>query len=78
MVYEKIISAHVGVNEITWDGSGLPDGTYTLLANARGISKTAKVTIDRSVYTYEKEIVLTITGLFIAAFALLVYLGIMQ
>jgi hypothetical protein len=61
-----------GSNQINFSGSGISDGTYTVIAFAQtekeSFTATSVLTIDRSSYTYTKEIVLTtaaiaVTGL---------------
>ncbi|AEH51524.1 PEGA domain-containing protein [Pseudothermotoga thermarum] len=56
-----------GTNTIIWTGVGLPDGTYeirvTALTDSEAYYVSRPVTIDRSVYTYTKEITLTVLGI---------------
>ncbi len=56
-----------GTNTIIWTGIGLPDGVYEIRVTAKTDSEafyaSKFVTIDRSVYTYTKEITLTVLGL---------------
>ncbi len=55
-----------GTNTIIWTGSGLSDGTYEVRVTARSDTEafyaSRPVTIDRSVYTYTKEVTLTVLG----------------
>lgn len=64
-----------GTNQLTWNGENTPDGTYRaeLLAQTEGEEYTAVsyVTIDRSNYTYTKEITIGIVGAVGAALLLL-------
>jgi len=58
-VYNEAIHVKPGLTEITWNGSGASDGTYTasvlLYDGIETITKEAKVTIDTSKYTYERN-----------------------
>ncbi|MEN6515967.1 MAG: hypothetical protein ABFC87_06095 [Fervidobacterium sp.] len=77
IVYNEAIHVKPGLTEITWNGSGASDGTYTasvlLYDGIETITKEAEVTIDTSKYTYEKEIILSITGAFLALLGYLIY-----
>jgi len=77
IIYEKKLSVMPGTTEIKWDGGGNRDGTYTVYVllsdGVKEIKKEAKVVIDTSTYTYQKEIALTFLTLFIAFFGYLIY-----
>ena len=61
IVLEKELHLEVGDNIFEWDGKGAKDGEYTIRVKADGITREKKVRIDRSVYTYRKEMtVLTV------------------
>jgi len=52
-----------GTNRFVWDGKGVPDGTYTVRVRVTADDEVQEieqyVIVDRSRYTYTKEIVLT-------------------
>ncbi|ODN29731.1 hypothetical protein [Fervidobacterium thailandense] len=75
IVYNKGLRLHPGANEIIWNGEGVPDGRYTVLLVASDgkveMKKEVVVELDRSRYTYRKEIAIT---LLILTLAVIVYL----
>ncbi|WP_372590372.1 hypothetical protein QO062_00160 [Fervidobacterium pennivorans subsp. carthaginiensis] len=64
IVYEKPLRINAGTTQLKWDGKGYPDGVYTvkvLLSDGlTTIQKEARTIIDNSVYTYAKEITITV------------------
>lgn len=77
IVYDKAVHVKPGLTEITWNGIGISDGTYTaslLLSDGiETINREAKVIVDTSKYTYEKEIILGISAAFLALIGYLIY-----
>ncbi|MGQ9855767.1 MAG: hypothetical protein ACUVQF_03455 [Fervidobacterium sp.] len=68
IVYEKSIKVGAGTTQINWDGQGKTDGLYTVkVLLSDGIvteERVAQTALNRSVYTYKKEIVIgTIVGM---------------
>lgn len=82
LIWYRNVSAEYGTTRITWngnsiDGKAMPNGVYKAVANVSSygetMSATTSVVIDKSVYTYFKEIVivggiLTIVGLLLLIF----------
>jgi len=79
IVYEKPLKIDAGTTQLKWDGKGYPDGVYTvkvLLSDGlTTIQKEARTIIDNSVYTYAKEITITILLLMTALITYLTLVG---
>ncbi len=77
IVYNEAIHVKPGLTEITWNGNGASDGTYTAIVllsdGVETMTREAKVIIDTSKYTYQKEIILGITTTFLALLGYLIY-----
>jgi hypothetical protein len=78
IVFEKNVDLSVGDNIITWDGKGVEDGEYTIEVKAGDLSDQAKVKLDRSKYTYRKEITIATLLTFLGLTTLITYLSIQQ
>ncbi len=82
MVWYRNVNAEYGNNNVIWDGNSLdgqamPNGVYRVVAtvNSYGetMSATTNVVIDKSVYTYFKEIVLGVGLLAVVGILLLIF-----
>lgn len=80
IVYSAKLTLRSGVNHLTWNGQGAPDGDYTVYVSVTDgkstLERSARVTIDRSVYTYRKEIALATLLAFFGLMAYLVFTGV--
>lgn len=76
IVYNKELKLKPGANEIIWNGEGASDGKYRVILQASdgktAVQKESTVEVDRSQYTYRKEIVITLLVLSIAGIVYLV------
>jgi len=65
LIFQKSLITKPGLNEVTWNGGDAPDGTYEVIVECRDKMAKASVRIDRSAYTYKKEITLSLIALFL-------------
>jgi len=74
-VWTKSLKGKAGTNIVTWYGTEVEDGEYVVevVANTPDESYTAReaVIVDRSVYTYTKEKILTISAIGLGAVLLM-------
>lgn len=79
IAFEKNLKINAGTTQLNWDGRGNPDGIYTvrvLLSDGiSSVEKQVRTTLDSSVYTYKKEIVITLMLLFAGLIGYLVWSG---
>jgi len=70
-VWTRSLKAKAGTNTVVWYGTGVEDGEYVVEAVARTAEETytarETVLVDRSVYTYTKEKILTISAIGLGA-----------
>lgn len=75
IVWSKTLKGNSGTNVVVWNATDVPDGEYSVevVANTPEESYTARETVivDRSVYTYTKEKILTVSAIGLGAVLLL-------
>ncbi|HBT38770.1 MAG: Uncharacterized protein XD58_1090 [Thermotoga sp. 50_1627] len=78
-VWTKSLKGKAGTNVLAWYGTGVEDGEYVVEVVARTPeeSYTARETVfvDRSVYTYTKEKILTVSAIGLGAVLLLLLIS---
>ncbi len=72
-ILRKELLVREGDNIVKWYGNGAEDGIYEVSVTAEGITSSAKVKIDRSNYTYRKEISIAMLLMLLAATIAAVY-----
>ena len=75
VVLKKDLILKAGDNVFVWNGEGARDGVYTIRVRADGLEDSKEVKVDRSVYTYKKEITLGLLILLMGLTAAVVYFG---
>lgn len=79
IVWSRSMKGKAGTNTTVWQGIGVEDGEYTVevIANAQEEQFVARdtVVVDRSVYTYTKEKILTISAIGVGAVLLMLLIS---
>lgn len=76
---EEVLSESVdldeGDNVFKWDGKEAKDGLYEITVSAEGLRATAEVEVDRSHYTYTKELTIAFLSMVLISSAALFYIS---